>query len=64
MPSLNSLSPWTVLPLKFQIPVLASSNDPTLAAEHLFAVEVLLFLASHSQAQPEDLAPMNKYNTV
>jgi hypothetical protein len=51
---LNHLFPHNVLPLKFLIP---SLSYPTL-------VEVLLFLASHSQAQPEDAGPINKHNLL
>ena len=54
MSSLNPLFPQNVLPLKFLIP---SSSYPTL-------VEVLLFLASHSQAQPKDPGPINKHNLL
>jgi hypothetical protein len=52
MSSLQLLFPHNVLPLKFLIP---SSSYPTL-------VKVLFFLASHSQAQPEDPEPINKHN--
>jgi hypothetical protein len=52
MSSLQLLIPHNVLPLKFLI---LSSSYPTL-------VKVLFFLASHSQAQPEDPGPINKHN--
>jgi hypothetical protein len=54
MSSLNPLFPQNVLSLKFLI---SSSSYPTL-------VEVLLFLVSHSQVQPEDPRPINKHNLL
>jgi len=51
MPSLNSLSSRTVLPLKLLILVLASSKYPTLAAVHGFVVTVVLFLAANVYPQ-------------
>ena len=63
MPSLNSLSSRTVLPLKLLILVLASSKYPTLAAVHRFIIAVVLFLAALFEAHPRAPAPVNKHHT-